>query len=106
MGYVEVETRDTCPLFPPGLTARGHVFHFSQILEEKIVGGFGPLASPTGYKMCYSATMQVPHPLPQSVLLPVSRVGQQRASCDYSLLIGPQGIALSEIEASNTTEDN
>jgi hypothetical protein len=62
MGYVEVETREACPLFPAGLKARGHVFHFSQILEEKIVGGFGRDASATGYQMGYSATMQVEAP--------------------------------------------
>ncbi len=59
MGYVEVETRDTCPLFGAASKARGHVFHFSQILEEKIVGGFGGDPGAVGYDMGYMATMQV-----------------------------------------------
>lgn len=33
MGYVEVETRPGCPLFPAGTHVRGHVFHFSEIVQ-------------------------------------------------------------------------
>lgn len=33
MGYVELATTDACPLFPPGATARGQVFHFSEIVQ-------------------------------------------------------------------------
>lgn len=33
MGYVEVQTLPACSLFPPGCTVRGHVFHFSEILQ-------------------------------------------------------------------------
>ena len=36
MGYVAVETLKACSLFPTGLSARGHIYHFSEILE---VGG-------------------------------------------------------------------
>ena len=35
MGYVEVETCEACPLFPPGRKARGHVYHFSEIVEVR-----------------------------------------------------------------------
>lgn len=33
MGYVEVVTQPSCVLFPPNCTVRGHVFHFSEILQ-------------------------------------------------------------------------
>ena len=33
MGYVEVEMQPSCALFPAGATVRGHVFHFSEILQ-------------------------------------------------------------------------
>ena len=39
-GYVEVVTQPACTLFPPGCTVRGHVFHYSEILQEHVVGGF------------------------------------------------------------------
>lgn len=60
MGYIEVETQKGCNLFPAHCKARGHVYHFSEILQEKVVGGFthGPgieLQWQTGYH----ATMQV-----------------------------------------------
>lgn len=39
MGYVEIETTAECPLFPPGVKARGHVHHASELVEEHHVGG-------------------------------------------------------------------
>lgn len=33
MGYVEVETREGCPLFPPGALVRGQVHHHSEIVQ-------------------------------------------------------------------------
>lgn len=39
-GYVEVVTQPACTLFPPGCTVRGHVYHYSEILQEHVVGGF------------------------------------------------------------------
>ena len=33
MGYVEVEVLAACPLFPSGCSARGHVYHFSEIIQ-------------------------------------------------------------------------
>lgn len=35
MGYVEVVTQPACVLFPPNCTVRGHVFHFSEILQVR-----------------------------------------------------------------------
>ena len=60
MGYIEVETQPGCNLFPPHCKARGHVYHYSEILQEKVVGGFTngrhkDLEWETGYQ----ATMQV-----------------------------------------------
>lgn len=60
MGYIEVETQQGCNLFPPHCKARGHVYHYSEILQEKVVGGFAngrhkELEWETGYQ----ATMQV-----------------------------------------------
>lgn len=39
MGYCEVQTTPANPLFPPGLRMRGQVFHFSEIVQESVVGG-------------------------------------------------------------------
>lgn len=36
MGYVEVETQQHCRLFPPGARVRGHVFHFSEMVQEQV----------------------------------------------------------------------
>jgi CobB/CobQ-like glutamine amidotransferase domain len=36
MGYVEVETQQRCRLFPPGARVRGHVFHFSEMVQEQV----------------------------------------------------------------------
>lgn len=33
MAYVEVETGDSCPLFPPHARCKGHVHHHSKIVE-------------------------------------------------------------------------
>ena len=33
MGYVEVETQSSCALFPWDQRVRGHVYHFSEILQ-------------------------------------------------------------------------
>lgn len=33
MGYVEVEVLAACPLYPSGITARGHCYHFSEIIQ-------------------------------------------------------------------------
>ena len=35
MGYVEVRTQQPCALFPPEATVRGHVYHFSEILQVR-----------------------------------------------------------------------
>ena len=35
MGYVEVETRPGCPLFPPGARVRGQVHHHSEIVQVR-----------------------------------------------------------------------
>ncbi|KAL3138055.1 hypothetical protein ABBQ38_005288 [Trebouxia sp. C0009 RCD-2024] len=61
MGYIEVETQKACNLFPPNCKARGHVYHFSEILQEKVVGGFthGP-GTELEWQTGYQATMQVP----------------------------------------------
>ena len=40
MGYVAVETLPGCSLFPRGVSVRGHIYHFSEILEV------GPLYCP------------------------------------------------------------
>lgn len=65
MGYIEVEIQQGCNLFPPYCKARGHVYHYSEILQEKVVGGFAngrhkELEWETGYQ----ATMQVSCMLP------------------------------------------
>lgn len=64
MGYIEVETQQGCNLFPPHCKARGHVYHFSEILQEKVVGGFnhGRVAE-LQWETGYQATMQVSHDL-------------------------------------------
>ena len=36
MGYVEVEMQPACNLFPAGLRARGHVYHFSEIVQVRM----------------------------------------------------------------------
>lgn len=41
MGYVEVETTKSCPIFPAGMVMRGHVHHASELVEEHHVGGVG-----------------------------------------------------------------
>jgi hypothetical protein len=50
MGYVEVSTTPDCNIFPPGCTARGHVFHYSEIVEERAVGAglAGTVAAASG----------------------------------------------------------
>ena len=35
MGYCEVETQTACSLFPWGQVVRGHVYHFSEILQAR-----------------------------------------------------------------------
>lgn len=37
MGYVEVSTQKPCSLFPAEETVRGHVYHFSEILQVLLV---------------------------------------------------------------------
>ncbi len=37
MGYVEVEMQPACNLFPAGTKARGHVFHFSEIVRPDLL---------------------------------------------------------------------
>ena len=60
MGYIEVETQPGCNLFPPHCKARGHVYHFSEILQEKVVGGFNPgKGTELEWQTGYQATMQV-----------------------------------------------
>ena len=59
MGYIEVETQQGCNLFPPHCKARGHVYHFSEILQEKVVGGFHGPATDLEWQTGYQATMQV-----------------------------------------------
>lgn len=41
MGYVRVETTDDSPLFLPGRVARGQVFHYTEIVEERVVRAVG-----------------------------------------------------------------
>jgi len=60
MGYVEVETQPTCRLFPPGAQVRGHVFHFSEMVQEQIVSGLSGLPDTKGWDHAYRATMQTP----------------------------------------------
>ena len=59
MGYIEVETQQGCNLFPPHCKARGHVYHFSEILQEKVVGGFHGPGTDLEWQTGYQATMQV-----------------------------------------------
>ena len=35
MGYVEVEMQPACNLFPAGARARGHVYHFSEVVQVR-----------------------------------------------------------------------
>ena len=35
MGYVEVEMQSACNLFPAGVRARGHVYHFSEVVQVR-----------------------------------------------------------------------
>jgi cobyrinic acid a,c-diamide synthase len=35
MGYVEVDTKAACALFPSQERVRGHVYHFSEILQVR-----------------------------------------------------------------------
>jgi len=35
MGYVEVEMQPACNLFAAGVRARGHVYHFSEIVQVR-----------------------------------------------------------------------
>lgn len=37
MGYVEVCTKKACSLFPSEETVRGHVYHFSEILQVSFI---------------------------------------------------------------------
>lgn len=37
MGYVEVETTKNSVLMAPGRTARGQVFHYTEIVEVRVV---------------------------------------------------------------------
>ncbi|KAK9828636.1 hypothetical protein WJX72_001237 [[Myrmecia] bisecta] len=60
MGYVEVQTQANCPLFPANATVRGHVFHFSEILQESVVPGFTPGSKDEGWQATYKALMQTP----------------------------------------------
>ena len=78
MGYVEVEVLPSCNLFfPSGIKARGHIYHFSEVVQEKILGGLGgPAAAPDmsettadpdggdrvapNWVAGYTATLQVP----------------------------------------------
>ena len=59
MGYIEVDTQQGCNLFPPHCKARGHVYHFSEILQEKVVGGFHGPGTDLEWQTGYQATMQV-----------------------------------------------
>ena len=47
MGYVEVTTQPGCTLFPPNIGVRGQVYHFSEIVQEQVVGGLLPQRRPT-----------------------------------------------------------
>lgn len=40
MGYVEVATREGCPLFPPGARVRGQVHHHSEIVQVCRLAGW------------------------------------------------------------------
>lgn len=64
MGYVEVTTQPGCRLFPPGATVRGQIYHFSEMVHERIVSGLSgaPDASAVfgAWQHAYRATMQIP----------------------------------------------
>ena len=73
MGYVQLQMQPACNLFPAGVLARGHVYHFSEIVQERVLGGLGasgeggaPATAPgtagtsADWHIGYSATMQVP----------------------------------------------
>ena len=45
-GYVEVEVLPHCPVFPAGGRARGHVLHYSETVQERVLPTLGP--SPRG----------------------------------------------------------
>lgn len=40
MGYVEVATREGCPLFPAGARVRGQVHHHSEIVQVRRLAGW------------------------------------------------------------------
>ncbi|KAK2076215.1 hypothetical protein QBZ16_001147 [Prototheca wickerhamii] len=42
LGYVRVETTAASPVFAPGRSARGQVFHHTEIVEERVIGGALP----------------------------------------------------------------
>lgn len=69
MGYVQLQMQAACNLFPAGVLARGHVYHFSEIVQERVLGGLGAgvgartaaePGSSADWHIGYSATMQVP----------------------------------------------
>ena len=72
-GYVEVTPTAACPLFPPGLPARGYVHHCSEVLQVRrpAVLGRSPSAVQASIKcfrvaaseslaLCLDARPQVP----------------------------------------------
>lgn len=69
MGYVQLQMQPACNLFPAGVLARGHVYHFSEIVQERVLGGLGAgaggrsapaVATSADWEIGYSATMQIP----------------------------------------------
>jgi len=63
MGYVEVHTQPTCRLFPPNQTARGQVYHFFQVVYERVVSGLSNGAD-VPWNEDYVATLQAPNARP------------------------------------------
>lgn len=55
MGYVAVETIKTCSLFPAGQSARGHIYHFSEILEVCALCSCKAGCQPCVAVMCHAA---------------------------------------------------
>jgi len=64
MGYVEVETKSLCALFPWDQKVRGHVYHFSEILQVSS----GPTRCCAELARRYTTSQKWLHPLPGYIL--------------------------------------
>eukprot|EP00963_Diacronema_lutheri_P008111 scaffold698_cov333-Pavlova_lutheri.AAC.3 len=65
MGYAEVEVLAECPIFPEGSTARGQVFHMSEVLSDSSEDQLESSEEPgSSYSLVFSAKIESPgHPL-------------------------------------------